>query len=155
MVITVSDRGFAGEIEDASGPAVAGVLEREGFDVAAYEMLPDNRERIIDALLGGAGQGYDLVVTTGGTGLGPRDITPQATKSVIDYEVPGLAEQMRRAGAGKTPRALLSRSLAGVRGRTLILNLPGSSKGAVESLEAIAGVLGHAVQLLQGDTEHP
>src|SRR5205823_10665281 len=92
MVVTVSDRGFAGEMEDASGPAVAGVLEREGFDVATYEMLPDNRERIIDTLLGAAGQGYDLVVTTGGTGLGPRDITPQATQAVIDYEVPGLAE---------------------------------------------------------------
>jgi molybdenum cofactor synthesis domain-containing protein len=154
MVVTVSDRGFAGEMEDASGPAVAGVLEREGFDVAAYEMLPDNRERIIDTLLGAAGHGYDLVVTTGGTGLGPRDITPQATQAVIDYEVPGLAEQMRRAGARGTPRALLSRSLAGVRGRTLIINLPGSSKGAVESLESIVAVLRHAVELLQGDTQH-
>ena len=154
MVVTVSDRGFAGEMEDASGPAVAGVLEREGFDVASYEMLPDNRERIIDTLLGAAGHGYDLVVTTGGTGLGPRDITPQATMAVIDYEVPGLAEQMRRAGARGTPRALLSRSFAGVRGRTLIINLPGSSKGAVESLESIAAVLRHAVELLQGDTQH-
>jgi molybdenum cofactor synthesis domain-containing protein len=154
MVITVSDRGFAGETEDASGPAVAGVLEREGFDVSAYEMLPDNRERIIDTLLGATGQGYDLVVTTGGTGLGPRDITPQATRAVIDYEVPGLAEQMRRAGSGSTPTALLSRSLAGVRGRTLVINLPGSSKGAVESLEAIVSVLRHAVDLLHGNTDH-
>jgi molybdenum cofactor synthesis domain-containing protein len=152
--LTVSDSGFAGNRDDTSGPAVAGVLEREGFDVAGYEILPDNRDRIIDSLLGAAGEGYDLVVTTGGTGLGPRDITPQATESVIDYQVPGLAEQMRRAGARHTPRALLSRSLAGVRGQTLIVNLPGSPKGAVESLEAIAAVLGHAVQLLQGDTEH-
>jgi len=154
MVVTVSDRGFAGEMEDVSGPAVAGVLEREGFDVSSYEMLPDNRERIIDTLLGAAGEGYELVVTTGGTGLGPRDITPQATRAVIDYEVPGLAEQMRRAGARGTPRALLSRSLVGVRSRTLIINLPGSSKGAVDSLESIAGVLRHAVELLHGDTEH-
>jgi molybdenum cofactor synthesis domain-containing protein len=151
-VLTVSDRGFAGEMEDKSGPAVTEVLQREGFEVAGYEVLPDNRERIIDALLGASG--YDVVVTTGGTGLGPRDITPQATQAVIDYEVPGLAEQMRRVGARQTPRALLSRSLAGVRGQTLILNLPGSWKGAVESLEAVSGLLAHAVQLLHGDTDH-
>jgi molybdenum cofactor synthesis domain-containing protein len=152
LVVTISDGGFAGKREDKSGPAVAALLEREGFEVGGFEILPDNRERIIDTLLG-ASQ-YDLVVTTGGTGLGPRDITPQATQAVIDYEVPGLAEQMRRAGARHTPRALLSRSLAGVRGHTLILNLPGSAKGATESLEAIAGVLGHAVELLHGQTEH-
>src|SRR5438132_670389 len=105
------------ELAKGDALAVARVLEREGFDVSSYEMLPDNRERIIDTLLGAAGEGYELVVTTGGTGLGPRDITPQATRAVIDYEVPGLAEQMRRAGARGTPRALLSRSLAGVRSR--------------------------------------
>ena len=155
MVVTISDSGFAGQREDTSGPALAGVLEREGFDVSGYALVPDSRERVIDTLLGATGQGFDLVVTTGGTGLGPRDVTPQATEAVIDYEVPGLAEHMRRLGARSTPRALLSRSLAGVRGHTLIVNLPGSPKGAVESLEAIAGILGHAVELLKGHTEHP
>jgi molybdenum cofactor synthesis domain-containing protein len=154
MVLTISDRGFAGERKDTSGAAVTEVLEREGFNVTARQVLPDNRERVIDALLTAAGHGFDLVVTTGGTGLGPRDVTPQATEAVIDYEVPGLAEHMRRLGARSTPTALLSRSVTGVRGRTLIVNLPGSTSGAVESLEAITRVLGHAVELLRGQTEH-
>jgi molybdenum cofactor synthesis domain-containing protein len=97
---------------------------------------------------------HDLVVTTGGTGLGPRDRTPEATRGVLDFEVPGLAELMRSAGFAKTPLAALSRSLAGVRGRTLIVNLPGSLKGATESLEAILPILGHASRLLRGETEH-
>src|SRR5438552_1273095 len=111
-------------------------------------------ERICDAIIAAIVGGADLVVTTGGTGLGPRDVTPQATSMLIDYEVPGLGELMRRAGAAKTPNAVLSRGLAGVRGQSLILNVPGSPKGAVESLEAVMPVLDHAMQLLHGDTKH-
>jgi molybdopterin adenylyltransferase len=154
LVVTVSDRGFAGQQEDRSGPAVANLLQHSGFEVAGTEVVPDNRERIIDVLLGAAAEGVDLVVTTGGTGLGPRDLTPQATRAVLDYEVEGLAEAMRRAGARKTPLAVLSRAVAGVRDRTLILNVPGSPKGATESLEAVLPVLRHAIDLVHGETEH-
>jgi molybdenum cofactor biosynthesis protein B len=133
---------------------VVELLVQGGFDVGSPEVLPDNREQIIDALLAAVGAGHQLVVTTGGTGLGPRDLTPQATADVVDYEVPGLGEHMRRVGMETTPMAVLSRGLAGVRDRTLILNLPGSQAGAVQSLEAVLPVLGHAMQLLQGQTEH-
>ena len=154
LVITISDRGFAGQAEDRSGPAVVNLLQHSGFEVFGPEMVPDNRERIIDILLGAAAEGHDLVVTTGGTGLGPRDITPQATAAIVDYQVEGLAEQMRRSGVRKTPMAILSRGIAGVRDKTLILNLPGSPKGATESLEAVVPVLRHAIQLIHGDTAH-
>ncbi len=117
-------------------------------------MVPDDQERIGDALVAAVVAGADLVVTTGGTGLGPRDVTPQATSMLIDYEVPGIAELMRRAGASTTAMAALSRGVAGVRGHTLILNVPGSMKGASESLEAVLPVLGHAMQLLHGNTRH-
>jgi molybdenum cofactor synthesis domain-containing protein len=110
--------------------------------------------RIADAIVDAVDLGVDLVVTTGGTGLGPRDVTPQATSEVIDFEVPGIAETMRLAGATKTPMAALSRGLAGVRGRALIINVPGSVKGATESLDAVVPMLGHAVKLLHGDTDH-
>jgi molybdenum cofactor synthesis domain-containing protein len=99
-------------------------------------------------------RGVDVVVTTGGTGLGPRDVTPQVTSKVIDFEVPGIAEAMRRAGAATTPMAALSRGIVGVRGHTLIINVPGSAKGAAESLDAVIPVLGHAIRLLHGDTAH-
>jgi molybdenum cofactor synthesis domain-containing protein len=138
---------------DESGPAVRGLLQRAGFEVSEVAVLPDDQEQI-SGFLREAGLAHALVVTTGGTGLGPRDVTPEATRAVIDYEVPGLAELMRAAGIRKTPLAALSRSLAGVSGRTLVLNLPGSVKGATESLEAVVPVLGHAVQLLQGRPVH-
>lgn len=152
-VLTVSDRAAAGRLADESGPAVKSLLAGRGFEVGEVSVLPDEVEAIA-GFLRGQSQDHDLLVTTGGTGLGPRDRTPEATRTVIEYEVPGLAELMRSAGLAKTPLAALSRSLAGVRGRTLILNLPGSLKGASESLEAVLPVLGHAVQLLRGDTEH-
>jgi molybdopterin adenylyltransferase len=152
-VLTVSDRAAAGRLADESGPAVKGLLADNGFEVGEVSVLPDEVGAIA-GFLRGQSQDHDLLVTTGGTGLGPRDRTPEATRTVIEYEVPGLAELMRSAGLAKTPLAALSRSLAGVRGRTLILNLPGSLKGATESLEAVLPVLGHAVQLLRGDTEH-
>jgi molybdenum cofactor synthesis domain-containing protein len=152
-VLTVSDRAAGGRLADESGPAVKGLLADAGFEVSEVSVLPDEVEAIAGFLRERA-RDHDLLVTTGGTGLGPRDRTPEATRTVIEYEVPGLAELMRSAGLAKTPLAALSRSLAGVRGATLILNLPGSLKGATESLEAVLPVRGHAVQLLRGDTEH-
>jgi molybdopterin adenylyltransferase len=153
-VITVSDGVSAGTREDVSGPALQGLLEKAGFEVSGPEVVPDTQERISDAIVGALVGGADFVVTTGGTGLGPRDVTPQATSMLIDYEVPGLGELMRRTGVASTPMASLSRGLAGVRGHALILNVPGSVQGATESLEAVLPVLGHAIQLLHGHTKH-
>lgn len=153
-VITVSDGVSAGTRDDVSGPALHTILRNADFEVVGPEVVPDKQERICDAIVAAVVAGADLVVTTGGTGLGPRDVTPQATSMLIDYEVPGLGELMRRSGAEKTPMAVLSRGLAGVRGQTLILNVPGSMKGATESLEAVMPVLGHAMQLLHGNTKH-
>ncbi|MBO0684724.1 MAG: MogA/MoaB family molybdenum cofactor biosynthesis protein [Candidatus Dormibacteraeota bacterium] len=152
-VLTVSDRASAGAMQDESGPAAARLLESAGFDVRAVDVVPDEADRISDWLLSGA-DAYQLLVTTGGTGLTPRDVTPQATARVLDYEVPGLAEAMRSKGLEKTAMAMLSRSRAGVRGRALILNLPGSVKGVTESLEAVLAVLPHAVAQLGGRTGH-
>ena len=153
-VITVSDGVFHGTREDTSGAAVAAILRSNHFEVGSPGVVPDERERIADLIDTAVNAGNRLVVTTGGTGLGPRDVTPQATQDMIDYEVPGLAEEMRRAGIAKTPMAALSRAIAGVCRGTLIINLPGSPKGATESLEAVLPVVGHALALLQGDTEH-
>jgi molybdenum cofactor biosynthesis protein B len=152
-VITVSDGVSAGARTDTSGPALAERLKQH-FTVTGPDVVPDEQDRISDAIVAAVVAGADVVVTTGGTGLGPRDVTPQATSMLLDYEVPGLAEAMRREGAASTPMAALSRSLAGVRGRTLIINVPGSSKGAAESLDAVMPVLAHAVRLLHGDTKH-
>lgn len=152
-VLTVSDRASAGAMSDESGPAVHRILTAAGFEVSDVALVPDERDQIA-AFLVAAAEDHALVVTTGGTGLSPRDVTPQATRPLLDYEVPGLAEQMRAVGLRSTPMAALSRSLAGVRGRTLILNLPGSVRGASESLEAVVPVLGHAVALLAGQTHH-
>lgn len=154
-VVTVSDRASAGQMPDESGPALVGILQRIGFEVSGPEVVPDEKELITRAIVSAASGGAVLVVTTGGTGLGPRDVTPQATRPLLDYEVPGLGEAMRSAGAASTPMSAISRSLAGVRGRTLIINVPGSRRGASESLEAVAQVLPHAVRLLRGDTSHP
>jgi molybdenum cofactor synthesis domain-containing protein len=153
-VITVSDRVSAGTMGDGSGPALVAALKQAGFSVSGPEVVPDSRERISEVIIAAASGGIDVVVTTGGTGLGPRDVTPQATAALVDYEVPGIGEEMRRAGAASTPLAALSRAMAGVRGRTLIINVPGSVKGATESLEAAMPLLAHAVQLLHGDTAH-
>lgn len=152
-VITVSDGVSHGTRVDKSGPALVELL-RDAFEVSGPEVVPDEVERITEAIETAVTRGAALVVTTGGTGLGPRDVTPQATSSLIEYEVPGIGEEMRRAGAASTPMAALSRGTAGVRGTTLIINVPGSVKGATESLEAVMPVLGHAVRLLHGDTAH-
>ena len=153
-VITVSDGVSAGTREDVSGPALLELLKRAGFHVSGPEVVPDTEERISEAIVAAVVDRADLVITTGGTGLGPRDVTRQATSMTIDYEVPGLGELMRRAGESSTPMAALSRGVAGVRGHALILNVPGSVGGATESLEAVIPVLGHAIQLLHGNTKH-
>jgi molybdopterin adenylyltransferase len=153
-VITVSDGVFHGTRVDKSGPALVALLHGGGFEVNGPEVVPDEVERITEAIETAITLRADVVVTTGGTGLGPRDVTPQATAALISYEVPGITEEMRRAGVASTPMAALSRAIAGVRGRTLIINVPGSVKGATESLEAVMPILGHAVQLLHGDTAH-
>src|SRR6185369_13488112 len=152
LVITASDGAKAGIRQDTSGAQVQARLEALGFTVERG-LVADDRRAIEVAIVEGAG-GHDLVVTTGGTGLTPRDVTPQATQAAIDYEVPGLAEAMRAAGRASTPLADLSRGVVGVRGRTLVVNLPGSPKGALESLDAIAAVLDHALETLAGPYDH-
>ena len=150
-VLTVSDRSAAGEREDASGPRLAGLLEDRGWVVSERRVVPDDTTAIAAALADLAGSGVALILTTGGTGLAPRDVTPDATRSVADREVPGIAEALRAAGLGETPHAMLSRATAAVRGRTLIVNLPGSPRGAESGFRTLAPVLDHAVALLAGD----
>jgi molybdopterin adenylyltransferase len=152
-VLTVSDGVAEGVRPDTAGPAVAEVLGGAGFRVARREVVPDDPEAIRSAVRVLAGEA-SLVVTAGGTGLGPRDVTPEATREVIDREVPGLAEAMRAAGRASTPMADLSRGVAGSLGGSLVLNLPGSERGAVESLEAVLPALPHALELLAGRTAH-
>ena len=153
-MVTVSDGVSRGVREDASGRAVAELLEGAGFDVKRRDVVPDERAQIEGLLRTLADEAVALVVTTGGTGLGPRDVTPEATRAVIEREAPGLAEEMRAAGRGSTPLAALSRGIAGTRGSTLIVNVPGSERGATESLSAIIPALPHALDLLAGQTVH-
>jgi molybdopterin adenylyltransferase len=152
LVLTASDRSAAGERDDTSGAGIAERLAGLGFRVER-EVVADDRPSIEGALKAGAAR-HPLVITTGGTGLTPRDVTPQATLAVIDYEVPGLAEAMRAAGRRQTSLADLSRAVAGVRAGSLIVNLPGSPRGALESLEAIVPVLDHALETLAGPFDH-
>ena len=152
FVLTTSDRSAAGTREDASGAGVAERLEALAFTVERSIVADD--QAAIEGALKEAADRHPLVVTTGGTGLTPRDVTPQATLAVVDYEVPGLAEAMRAEGREQTPFASLSRAVVGVRGRTLIVNVPGSPKGALESIEAIVPVLDHALETLAGPFEH-
>jgi len=149
LVLTLSDSAAAGNREDLSGPAAAGILEDAGFEIKAIEILADDRATIEARLLKACAEGIRLIVTTGGTGLSPRDVTPEATLAVIDKAVPGISELMRSEGFKKTPRAALSRGVAGVRESTLIINLPGSVKGVRECLGAVRPILAHAVETLQ------
>jgi molybdenum cofactor synthesis domain-containing protein len=157
-ILTVSTSGYHGQREDTSGQAIREVLEPQGCEVVRYEIVPDDREAIASRLASWAdAPDVDLIVSTGGTGLGPRDVTPEACLSVIDREVPGLAEAMRASTLRFTPMAMLSRSVAGIRGTTLIITLPGSPKSVRECLEVVVPVLPHALQLLSSETvtEHP
>lgn len=146
-VLTVSDRASAGEYEDRSGPAAAASLEALGLSVVVNRITPDGIDAVARAITELAGLA-NLVVTTGGTGVAPRDLTPEATRRVIDREAPGLAEAMRAATFGVNPHGMLSRGVAGIAGRTLIVNLPGSVRGVEESLDVIGPALGHAIELL-------
>ena len=153
-VITVSDSCHRGTRADKSGPAVAAALKGKGFEVVAAEIVPDSQMKIASAIRRLAKRAR-LVVTTGGTGVAERDVTPEATRAVCDRMVDGVAEAMRAAGAKKTPLAALSRGLCGTLGHSLVLNLPGSPAGATESLAAVIDLLPHALDLLRGKTAHP
>ncbi|MBI4964322.1 MAG: MogA/MoaB family molybdenum cofactor biosynthesis protein [Desulfomonile tiedjei] len=151
-ILTVSDRSSQGLRADASGPELENVLRSHGITVDWIAVCPDEEEEIRKVLMAWADENSaDLILTTGGTGLSPRDVTPEATMSVITRLVPGMAEAMRASSIKKTPHAMLSRAIAGVRGRTLIINLPGSPKGAKENLEAVIPALEHAIAKIQGD----
>jgi molybdenum cofactor synthesis domain-containing protein len=152
-VVTVSDSSSRGERADLSGPAVAELLLRTGFEVVHQQIVPDEQEAIESALMRLSAE-VQLIVTTGGTGIADRDVTPEATRAVCSRLVEGIPEKMRAAGLQHTPTSVLSRGVCGVRGQTLILNLPGSPSGAVQSLEAVVEILPHAVDLLAGKTEH-
>ncbi|HVO82368.1 MAG TPA: MogA/MoaB family molybdenum cofactor biosynthesis protein [Terriglobales bacterium] len=152
-VLTVSDSCARGERTDLSGPAVAEALHKRSFTVVQSEIVPDEQAAIQGAIVRLAGAAR-LVVTTGGTGIAERDVTPEATRAVCDRLLEGVAERMRLQGAIKTPFAVLSRAVCGVRGKSMVLNLPGSPAGAVQSLEAVIELLPHALQLLSGNTEH-
>ena len=150
-VVTVSDRSFRGERPDGSGPVVRELLEKAGYRVVRMEIVPDERREIEEVLTALADrEDVALVVTTGGTGFAPRDVTPEATAAVCQRLTPGIPEAMRQASLTITPRAMLSRSAAGIRGRSLIVNLPGSPRAARENLQAVLGPIGHGLQMLRG-----
>ncbi len=150
-ILTISDKGAAGEREDTSGAGIRELLASIGVNVTKYEVIPDEASEI-SARLADWSDGGDvgLIVTTGGTGLGPRDVTPEATRAVVQYEVPGIAEAMRAEGLKHTPMSMISRAVSGVRNGVLIINLPGSPKGVRENLDVVLPVLKHALELLSG-----
>lgn len=150
-ILVLSDKGAKGEREDKSGQVIKEMISSIGAEVVAYEVLPDEKELIVNKLISWCDQlGLDIILTSGGTGLSPRDVTPEATAEVVERTIPGIGEAMRAYGLQKTPRAMLSRGISGIRKKTLIINLPGSVKGARESLEAVIPALDHALETLQG-----
>lgn len=152
-VITVSDSCHAGKRKDVSGPAIAETLKQRGFEVVGTDLVPDEQGEIERAIIS-ACEKVRLVVTTGGTGAAPRDITPEATLAVCNRTLPGVAERMRSEGQKKTPLAALSRAVCGIRGTSLVLNLPGSPAGATDSFLAVVGLMTHALGLLSGEVAH-
>ncbi len=151
-ILTLSDKGARGERVDESGPALASWLAERGVATVHSEVIPDDFGQIVAALSAWAdADKADLILTTGGTGVSPRDVTPEATMKVLERLIPGIGELMRLKSLEKTPMASLSRAVAGVRGQTLIINLPGSPRGALENLEAVWPVIGHAVEKIRGD----
>ena len=151
-ILTLSDKGSKGDRDDASGPAIEKIIKKINATVVSYEIIADDKNRIKRKLIS-LSKGADLILTTGGTGVSPRDVTPDATLEVVDYEIPGLAEAMRMKGLKKTPFAMISRAVAGVRGKTLIINLPGSPKAVKENISVILPVLPHIIEKLHGSTE--
>jgi molybdenum cofactor synthesis domain-containing protein len=152
-ILVLSDKGSRGERQDTSGPALEVWLAEHGVKVMHTELIPDDEELIIVKLMGWSDSGaLDLVVTCGGTGVSPRDVTPEATLKVVERVIPGFGEEMRRASLTKTPHAMVSRAIAGIRGATLIINLPGSPKGATENLAAIWPAVPHAIVKIKGDS---
>lgn len=151
-ILTISDKGSQGLRQDESGKTVFGILEEHGFDVVRQGIVPDDRQHIADTLVQWVDEeGLSLIVTSGGTGLSPTDVTPQAMQQVIDYPVPGMAEAMRAESLKKTPHAMISRAMVGVRKASLIINLPGSPRGAKENLYVVLPALDHALSKLGGD----
>ena len=151
-ILTVSDRSARGGRPDLSGPAIEELIQEQGWSVSRMEIIPDELLLLIDTLASWADSGeLDIILTTGGTGFSPRDVTPEATIKVVHRETPGLAEAMRAASLTVTPHAMMSRAMAGIRGRTLIVNLPGSPRGAVENLNIVLPVFEHAIALLSDD----
>ena len=155
-VVTISDKGYTGEREDVSGPVLSNLLHEMGAEVVRQTIIPDERDQIVRQLVELADEEtLDLVMTTGGTGLTPRDVTPESTRAVIEREAPGIAEALRFTGYEKTPLAVLSRGVAGLRGKTLIINLPGSTSAVRDGMETLAPILPHAIRMIRGeDTEH-
>lgn len=151
-ILTMSDRGAAGEREDLSGKAIRDLLNPSLYEIASSDIVPDDQELIVEKLLFHTDR-VDLVLTTGGTGLSPRDVTPEATRRVIEREIPGIAEAMRLEGMKHTAHAMLSRAVAGVRGQCLVINLPGSPRAVRENLECVLDVIPHAVEKIKGSTE--
>lgn len=150
-ILTLSDKGSKGEREDRSGPAIKEILKAIDADVCYYDVLPDEKDLIKEKLIDYTNK-VDLIITTGGTGLSPRDVTPEATREVIEREIPGIPEIMRIEGMKKTPRAMLSRAVAGIRRDTLIINLPGSPAAVRENLQVILDTIPHAIEKIKGDT---
>ncbi|MBS3783554.1 MAG: MogA/MoaB family molybdenum cofactor biosynthesis protein [Anaerolineae bacterium] len=155
-VVTISDKGYTGQREDVSGPVLVDLVREMGAEVVHRNLVPDERDEIVRLLVGLADEmAVDLVMTTGGTGVTPRDVTPEATKAVLDREIPGLAEVLRFEGYRRTPFAVISRGVVGIRARTLIVNLPGNPNAVREGMETLSPILPHTIQMIRGEeTEH-
>ena len=152
-VITISDRASSGEYEDKSGALICTMLKDAGYELSGYIIIPDEKNKIKEALIGECDRNVELIITTGGTGFAPGDITPEATREIIEKEAPGISEYMRQRSMQITPRGMLSRGISGIRGNSLIINLPGSPKGAAENLGFVLPHLGHGLDMLSGKKE--